>query len=161
MPAFIPFLYVGGTQLLRHAAMTVGKKAVVKFGKDVVAKNIHKYTGPAAKRKMFDTFMKTSEKVAGSKPVQTAVKQLEKVNPTIRKVAPDGAPVPNPMEYGVYKTVTRLLRGRALKAGSQKVQAIKDGLEQGTMSENEANKLLRNINFQQNILEKSKENPFM
>ena len=153
MPAFIPLLYAGGTQLLRHAAMTVGKKAVVKFGKDVVAKNIHKYTGPAAKRKMFDTFMKTSEKVAGSKPVQTAAKNLEKINPTIRKVAPDNAPAPSPMEWGVYKTVTRLLRGKAMKVGSQKMQALKDQMEQGTISENEANKLLRTLEKNMNVLE--------
>lgn len=161
MAVFIPFLYAGATQLARHAAMTAGKRAVVKFGKNVIAKNIHKYTGPAAKRKMYDTFMDVSEKVAGSKPVQAATKALEKVNPHIRKVAPDNAPVPNPMEWGVYKTVSRLLRGRAMKAGSQKIQAIKDGLEQGTMSENEANKALKKLNLQQDILEKSKENPFM
>ena len=161
MPAFVPWLDMGGTQLLRHAAMTAGKRAVVKFGKDVVVKNIHKYTGPAAKRKMFDTFMKTSEKVAGSKPAQTIAKNLEKVNPYIRKVAPDNAPVPNPTEWGVYKTVTRLLRGKAMKVGSQKMQALKDQMEQGTISENKANKLLRELEKNMNVLEKSKENPFM
>lgn len=122
MPAFIPLLYAGGAQLVRQAAT----KAVVKFGKDVVLKNIHNYTGPAAKRKMFDTFMKTSEKVAGSKPAQALAKNLEKVNPKIRKVAPDNTPTPNPMEYGVTKTIVKVLRGKALKAGSQKVQAIKE-----------------------------------
>jgi hypothetical protein len=161
MPAFIPLLYAGGAQLVRHVAMKAGQKAVVKFGKDVVMKNIHRYTGPAARRKMFDTFMKTSDKVAGSKPVQTLTKNLEKVNPTIRKIAPDNAPVPTPMEHSVYKTVTKVLRGRALKAGGQKVQAIKDQLEQGTITENEANKALKKLNKQQEVLEKSKQNPFM
>jgi hypothetical protein len=161
MPAFIPLMYMGAAQLVRHAAMNAGRKAVVKFGKDVVAKNIHKYTGPAAKRKMFDTFMKTTEKVASSKPAQALQKNLEKANPTIRKVAPDGAPMTSPMEQGVTKTVIKVLRGRALRAGSQKVQAIKDQMEEGTISENKANKLLKQINKKQSLLEKTKESPWM
>ena len=164
MPVFIPLLYAGGTQLLRHAAMTVGKRAVVKFGKDVVAKNIHKYTGPAAKRKMFDTFMDVSEKVAKSKPVQTAAKNLEKhVNPTIRKFAPDDKAVPpmTPVEMGGVKVLAKLLRGRALKVSSEKIQAIKTGMEQGTITDNEANKFIEKINKQSELWEKSKSNPFM
>jgi len=157
MPAFIPLLYAGGVQLVRQAAT----KAVVKFGKDVVLKNIHNYTGPAAKRKMYDTFMKTSEKVAGSKPAQALAKNLEKVNPKIRKIAPDNTPAANPMEYSVLKTMTKLLRGRAIKIGGQKIQAIKDGLEQGTITENEANKTLKRLNKRQEKLEKTKEHPFM
>tara|TARA_E500000318_G_scaffold24141_2_gene24337 strand:+ start:191 stop:676 length:486 start_codon:yes stop_codon:yes gene_type:complete len=161
MPAFIPLLYAGGAQLVRHAAMKAGKKAVVKFGKDVVMKNIHRYTGPAARRKMFDTFMKTSEKVAGSKPAQTLSKNLEKVNPNIRKIAPEGAPTTSPMEQGLTKTVVKVLRGRALRSGSQKIQAIKDQLKEGTISENEANKAMKKINREAKMLEKSKNNPWM
>ena len=161
MPAFIPLLYAGGAQLVRHAAMKAGKKAVVKFGKDVVMKNIHRYTGPAARRKMFDTFMKTSEKVSGSKPAQTLAKNLEKVNPNIRKIAPDGAPTTSPMEQGLTKTVVKVLRGRALRSGSQKIQAIKDQLKEGTISENEANKAMKKINREAKMLEKSKNNPWM
>ena len=161
MPAFIPLLYAGGTQLLRHAAMKAGQKAVVKFGKDVVMKNIHRYTGPAARRKMFDTFLKTSDKVASSKPAQTLAKNLEKVNPNIRKIAPDGAPTTSPMEHGLNKTLVKIIRGKALRTASQKVHAINDQLEQGTITENKANKLLKKINKQQKILEKTKESPWM
>lgn len=160
MPAFVPLLYMGGTQLLRHAAMTAGKRVAVKGAKKLVT-NLSKYRGSMSHRKMFDTFMDVSEKVAGSKPAQTVIKNLEKVNPTIRKVAPDNAPTPSPMEWGVYKTVTRLLRGKAMKVGSQKMQALKDQMEQGTISENEANKLLRELEKNMNVLEKTKDNPFM
>ena len=161
MPAFVPLVIGLSGHLLRQAAMKAGKKAVVKFGKDVVMKNIHRYTGPAARRKMYDTFMKTSDKVASSKPVQTLKKNLEEVNPTIRKIAPDGAPVPNPMEQSVYKTVTKVLRGRAIKSGSEKIQAIKQRLEDGEITESEANKLLKKLNKEQNFFERTKNNPWM
>jgi hypothetical protein len=65
------------------------------------------------------------------------------------------------MEWGVYKTAVKLLRGKALRTGSQKIQALKDQMEQGTISENKANKALNQINKQQERLEKTKENPFL
>jgi hypothetical protein len=149
MALFVPFL------------LNTGRTVLVAGAKKYIKKNLHKYRGSISGRKMYDKFMDVSEKVAGSKPAQTLAKNLEKVNPNIRKIAPDGAPTPSPMEYGVYKTVVKLLRGKAIKAGGQKIQAIKDGLEQGTMTENAANKALKKINKQQQMLEKSKENPFM
>ena len=161
MPAFVPLVIGLSGHLLRQSVMKAGKKAVVKFGKDVVMKNIHRYTGPAAKRKMYDTFMKTSDKVASSKPVQTLTKNLEKVNPTIRKVAPDGVPVPDPMEQSMYKAVTKVLRGRAIKSASEKVQAIKQRQKDGEITESEANKLLKKLNKEQNFFERTKNNPWM
>jgi hypothetical protein len=149
MPAFIPFLAAGA------------RVAIPLVTKQLLKKNMYKYRGLLNKKKMYDTFMDVSEKVAGSKPAQTIAKNLEKVNPTIRKVAPDGAPTPSPMEWGVYKTAVKLLRGKALRTGSQKIQALKDQMEQGTITENEANKALKRINKQQERLEKTKENPFM
>ena len=65
------------------------------------------------------------------------------------------------MEHGLNKTLVKIIRGKALRTASQKVHAINDQLEQGTITENKANKLLKNINKQQKILEKTKESPWM
>ena len=94
-------------------------------------KNIHRYTGPAARRKMYDTFMKTSDKVASSKPIQTLTKNLEKVNPTIRKVAPDGVPIPILWNKVCTKQLLKYCEVE-LKSASEKVQAIKHD-KKGTM----------------------------
>jgi hypothetical protein len=153
MPGFIPLAW--------PVITAAGRVIVTKAGQQVAKNVLPKLTGSLNKRKLYDTFMDVSEKVASSKPVQALQKNLEKANPTIRKVAPDGAPMTTPMEHGVTKTVIKVLRGKALRAGSQKVQAIKDQLEEGTISENKANKLIKQINRKQSLLEKTKESPWM
>lgn len=153
MPAFIPLAW--------PIVTAAGRVIVTKAGQQLAKNVLPKLTGQLNRKKLYDTFMNVSEKVASSKPVQTIQKNLEKANPTIRKIAPDGAPTTSPMEQGMTKTVIKILRGRALRVGSQKVQAIKDQLEQGTISENEANKLINQINKKQSLLEKTKESPWM
>jgi hypothetical protein len=92
MGLFVPFL------------LNSGRTILVAGAKKYIKKNLHKYRGSISGRKMFEKFMDVSEKVAGSKPAQTLQKKLEKSNPTIRKVAPEGAPTPrctNSKSYGM------------------------------------------------------------
>lgn len=140
-----------------------GRIVVTKATQHLAKKALPKLTGYLNRKKLFGQFMDVSEKVARSKPVQTATQTLEKhVNPTLRKFAPDdkGVPPMTPYEMGGIKVLARILRSRALKISSEKIQTIKTGLEEGTITDNEANKLIEKINKQSELWEKSKENPF-